>query len=197
MHPIWRLLAIIIALGALVSGSTSPAARLTPAQARHVIAAEAQDVITAIRLKNFDQLARYVNPATGVRFSPDATIDTRQNPVLSARELRRGFRDASPRTWGYSDASGDPIRVSFAAYYRDFVYNRDFAHAPVVRFNEFAAKSTDRNNFWQIYTNAISVEYYFPPSTPKGNDWAALRLAFEQQAGKWFLVGVVHDAWTM
>jgi hypothetical protein len=203
VHYFWRLFLFAAVLEALAAGtpgpvrSTSSATRLTPTQAREVIATEARHVISAIRLKNFDQLARYVNPARGVRFSPNATIDTQQNTILSVRELRSGFRDASVRTWGYSDASGDPIRLTFSKYYRHFIYDRDFAQAPVVRFNEFAAKSTDRNNFWEIYPNAISVEYYFPPSTPKSNDWAALRLAFERQAGKWFLVGVVHDAWTM
>lgn len=175
----------------------SSVARLSPQQAKQTIQKQASLVIDAIQSKNMDLLATYVDPVNGVRFSPLPTIDTDLNPVLSAREVRAGLEDDRKRVWGNSDASGEPIDLNFAGYYGKFIYDRDFARAPVIRFNEFAAKSTDRNNFWEIYPDAVLVEYYFPASTANGNDWAALRLAFEKRDGRWFLCGVIHDTWTM
>jgi hypothetical protein len=28
-------------------------------------------------------------------------------------------------------------------------------------------------------------------------DWQSLRLVFEETAGNWYLVGIVHDQWTI
>jgi hypothetical protein len=28
-------------------------------------------------------------------------------------------------------------------------------------------------------------------------DWRSLRLVFEEQGGSWYLVGIVHDQWTI
>jgi hypothetical protein len=175
----------------------SASERLSPDEAKQIIGKETEAVIQAIAAKDFNLVATYVDTARGVRFSPFSTIDLETNPILSPQDIRLAWEDGKPRVWGDSDSSGEPIRLDFRAYYRKYIYDRGYAKAPVIRFNQFAARSTDRNNFWEIYPECLLVEYFFPATTPDGNDWAALRLAYEKHDGKWFLVGVVHDAWTI
>lgn len=48
-----------------------------------------------------------------------------------------------------------------------------------------------------IYYNY--VEYHFPGFEKKyeGKDWKSLRLVFEKKNDRWYLVGIVHDQWTI
>ena len=54
-------------------------------------------------------------------------------------------------------------------------------------------------NQFEIYDNAIVVEYYFPGFNPDyaGMDWESLRLVFEQYENDWKLVGIIHNQWTI
>jgi hypothetical protein len=183
-----------------VNGWVSAAAlecRLSPDEARAEIAAETAAVIEAISKKDMDALAKYIHPIKGVRFSPSATIGPTANVVVRQQELHRWFQSTTKRTWGSDDAKGEPIRLTAASYYSRFIYDRNYRIAPITGFNTFNAKSTDRNNVWEVYPNALVVEYYFPPSVADGNDWATLRLVYEKHEGRWFLSGVIHDAWTI
>ena len=190
-----RLVAVGILAAILVT--TGFQNRLSPEEAKRAIAAEAERAIHALKRKDMEAFASYIHPVKGVRFSPSASVAPSSNIVLTASDVRRWFRSSARRVWGFTDGTGAPIRMNSAEYYNKFVYNRDFANAPVIDFNKSETKSTDRNNVWEVYPDALVVEYYFPPSTPDGNDWASLRLVYEKHEGRWFLVGVIHDAWTI
>jgi hypothetical protein len=43
------------------------------------------------------------------------------------------------------------------------------------------------------------VEYHFSGFVEDygGMDWVSLRLVFIEEEGSWFLVGIVHDQWTI
>lgn len=44
------------------------------------------------------------------------------------------------------------------------------------------------------------VEYYVEGTLvggQPGNDWRALRLVFELVDGRYYLVGIIHDEWTI
>lgn len=162
-RTLWVLLVCITLplFSAHSNGSGPGTARLSTDNAKQIIGKETEAVIQAIAARDFNLIATYVEPARGVRFSPFPTIDLETNPILSQQDLRLAWEDRKPRVWGESDSSGEPIRINFQAYYRKYIYDRDYARAPVIRFNQFAARSTDRNNFWEIYPECLLVEYFF------------------------------------
>ena len=55
------------------------------------------------------------------------------------------------------------------------------------------------NNVAEVYPEAVTVEYHVEGSAPElgGLDWRSLRLVFERVEDTWYLVGVVHDEWTI
>ncbi len=171
--------------------------RLSPEEARAEISSQADRVIQALKRKDMNALAAYVHPVKGVRFSPSATVGWKGHVQLMAPAVRQLLKDPTRRTWGVNDGSGTPIRLSSAEYYAKFIYSRDFAKAPFIGFNAFEAKPSDRDNLWEVYPNALVVEYYFPPTLPDGNDWAGLRLVYEKNDGRWFLSGIIHIQWTI
>ncbi len=55
------------------------------------------------------------------------------------------------------------------------------------------------DNSQEYYPGAMVVEYHFPGFDPQygGLDWASLRLVFQEFEGRWVLVGIIHDEWTI
>jgi hypothetical protein len=50
-----------------------------------------------------------------------------------------------------------------------------------------------------VYRGDSYSEFYFPGFDPKydGMDWRALRLVFKKENEKLYLVGIIHDQWTI
>lgn len=166
--------------------------RVSSEEAKDVIAQQAADVLQALKVADMAKLAQFVHPTKGLRFSPYASVDTKTDVILTASQLRDALQDPAKRVWGADDGSGAPIRLTFARYYRKFVYDRDFSKASHVTYNR-ADVGTKRA--WENYPNGIVVEYGLPEtaSTPREH----LLLAFEQHQGKWYLSGIIHDGWTI
>jgi hypothetical protein len=101
--------------------------------------------------------------------------------------------------WGTYDGSGMPIELAFRQYYKEFVYDVDFARPDVVGFNERVGQGNSIDNIASAYPDGMTVEYHFEGFDPEyaGMDWRSLRLVFEEEDGIWYLVGVVHDQWTI
>jgi hypothetical protein len=120
---------------------------------------------------------------------------------LKASELAALWMDTKKIKWGEQDGSGSTIELTFADYFQKFVYDHDFAKAPKIGYNKIIGKSTTTNNLFTVYPKDkfITVEFHFEGFDKKlgGQDWASLRLVYENSGADWFLVAVVHDQWTI
>ncbi|HVF98538.1 MAG TPA: hypothetical protein VND68_01760 [Chloroflexia bacterium] len=174
-------------------------ASMPPAQAKEVIADRATEAIQALKNKDMERLAALVHPEKGLSFSPYSYADD-TNLTLTREELANAFTSPESRNWGAYDGSGDPIELTFEAYYDRFIYNHDFAAAPNVNYNEFLGVGNTPNNSAEVYPGSISVEYHFRGFDPQydGMDWQSLILVFEKHTdGAWYLVHVAHGQWTI
>jgi hypothetical protein len=146
-----------------------------------------------------ETLAALVHPEKGLSFAPYSFADD-TNLTLTREELASALTSSDTRTWGAYDGTGDPINLTFEAYYDRFVYNHDFAAAPSVTYNGFKGSGNTTNNIFTVYPDGITVEYYFPGFDPQyeGMDWQGLTLVFEQYTdGAWYLVHIAHGQWTI
>ncbi len=158
------------------------------------------EVFTAFKNKDYNALAAMVHPEEGVRFSPYAYIDTAKDKKLSAAVIKEQA-DSNKQPvilWGTSDPADEPIRKTINSYVKDFVYDVDFLHPEKVKVNEFIGGGNTLNNLLAVYTGCDFTESHFSGFDKKfeGMDWRSLRLVFKLKDGKYFLVGVVHDAWS-
>ncbi|MEL6846216.1 MAG: hypothetical protein AAFP02_23670 [Bacteroidota bacterium] len=165
--------------------------------ARLAIPLRAEEAIQAIKSKNLRSLAKLVHPEMGLRFSPQVSVET-NHKVFKAKELRELFRDSTTYEWGVQDASGEPINSTFNAYYQRYLYDVDFAVTDSVYYNQPQQHGNAINNVAKAYPGCVVVEYYIPgvEESMMGMDWRALRLVFEPYEDDWYLVGIVHAAWT-
>jgi|GEM_PF-934718 len=174
--------------------------RLSPQEAKRIIAGRAKSVIQALKAGNIAKLSNFVHPQKGVRFSPYASVLLDQDRVIRKNQLAQMWASAKLYRWGEYDGSGDPIRLSFRKYHRRFIFDHDFSRAESVNYNPASmGHGNTPNNIQAVYPKSIAVGYHFSGFDPKvsGMDWSSLWLVFEKKGSAWYLVGIVHDEWTI
>ena len=147
-------------------------------------------VVAALKAKDMNKLSTFVHPAKGVRFSPFGYIGD-DDLVFKSAALKSLLKSKKVYRWGTYDESEEPIRMTFAKYYRQFVYDYDFAKPDKINYNLKQNNGIMINNIGEFYPKGVEVEYFF-----EGTDermYGSLRLVYERQGSKWFLVGIVRD----
>lgn len=159
----------------------------------------AENILVAIKDKDFIKLSSFVHPKSGIRFSPYAYVDTVTNRVLSVKQLAEKGSGQQQIAWGRFDGTNKPIRMSIGKYFDRFVYDKDFLHAEKRSVNKFLGSGNSLNNLKEVYPHASFAEFYFPGFDPKygGMDWRTLRLVFQTEGKQPYLIAIVHDEWTI
>ena len=156
-----------------------------------------EDIIQALKDKNFKKFAEFIHPEKGVRFSMYAFVNPKEDKKFSKADFIRYQPTKTLFTWGTMDGSGDLYRATIRDYLSDWVYSKDFATAQV-SLNAFQGKGNSLNNVKEIYPNADFTENFIKGSEANsGMDWKCLRLIFEEFQGTYYLIGVVNDQWTI
>lgn len=170
-----------------------------PLNSDSVLLVLSENILTAIKDTNHTQFITYIHPTRGIRFAPYGFIDTSENHIVQANELLSLLRSNKKILWGTFDGTGDPIMKTAAEYFKRFVYNVDFLHAPDKAVNRFLGSGNSANNLLKIYPDCDFTEFHFSGFEKKyeGMDWASLRLVFKKENDKTWLVAIVHDEWTI
>jgi hypothetical protein len=173
------------------------AATATPEEPEVVVRRLADEAVLAMQAKDMNALARLVHPSNGVRFSPYSFVKE-EDLYFSPVELAGLMDNPNQYIWGAYDGSGEPINLSFADYFNEFIYDVDFVTAPQVSLNERLGQGNTIDNAAEFYPGSMIVEYHFPGFDEQysGMDWRSLRLVFENYKGRWVLSGIIHDEWT-
>ncbi len=163
--------------------------------AKKIIEEKSEVVLSAIAKSDMEQLSKYVHPQKGVRFTPYTHISLENDLVFNKEEISNFINNDEKYLWGYYDGSGFEIKLTPKEYWKEFVYDKDFKNADETSYNEIIGKSMMIENQFEIYSEAIIVEYYIGGTNPEfeGLDWASLRLVFEEYNDSWYLVGIIHN----
>jgi len=158
-----------------------------------------KEILTAIKEKDYKKLTEYIHPEDGIRFSPYGFIDTANDVTATPSTFRLNAYINKKRIWGYFDGSGDTIKMTSKEYFKRFVYDADFLNAEKTSLNQCLGGGNSQNNILVIYDGLPFTESYFSGFDEKfgGMDWRALRLVFKEYEGKYYLVAIVHDEWTI
>jgi hypothetical protein len=164
-----------------------------PSKSKDIIETKAWKILKAIKEKEFAQLADIVHPVKGLSFSYEGTLYAGN---VKASELSTIMDNEEKRFHGTFDGSGKDWSFNFKEYYERFIYDRDFTGAEEIGYNQIIGWGCTIKDNLADYPGCIIVEYHIP-SSEKGNPWSSLRLVFEELKGTWFLVGIIHDEWTI
>ncbi|MBE2225950.1 MAG: hypothetical protein IAE93_01345 [Ignavibacteria bacterium] len=193
---IFSAILIFVSSCPLLSGSIT---NISSAENDSAVIALTGDVLAVIKERDFDKLTGYIHPIEGIRFSPYAYIDTSKDAAGSPSGFRLNAYSDQKRIWGSYDGTGDPIDMTVKEYFNRFVYDVDFLNAEKTTFNSKSSHGTDLDNLADIYPGCVYTESYFSGFDEKfgGMDWRALRLVYKEYEGKFYLVGIIHDEWTI
>lgn len=199
----WTYLTIFV-MSIIILTGCAPAAVAPPAPAPSALPSgsliqSALDVVVILKNQDMTGLSTFVDPVKGIRFTPYAYIDTATNLVFTSAQISTLLTDTNTHLWGSYDGTGDPIQLTPQNYYDKFVYDVDFASPNLIGNNVIIGTGNTTNNMVQAYPGASYVEFHFTGFDPQyaGMDWKSLRLVFEKTGGIWYLVGIVHDQWTI
>lgn len=152
-------------------------------------------VVGNLRDKDFQELAQRVHPVKGLRISPyqyvDVSAEGQQAFFASGEAFLAQTTSSTPRVWGHADGTGDTIRLDFAKFYSDWLYDHDYLQAPNVRvFRKYTSIS-------DTYPDARVVLYEYPGFDAKfgGMDWSGLVVGIEEYEGQWYVVVLAHAQW--
>jgi len=155
-------------------------------------------VLNILENEDWGALGAMVHPTEGLTFSPYAHIDTKNAVKLGAGDVKALGIDEQVRVWGSFDGSGHPIEMTFTEYYGQFILTHDFVRALHIGVNRLVVKGNSPSNLQVLGNGVVFVEYHVPGSEGEGAfDWASLRLVFSGYEGELYLVGIVHDQWTI
>lgn len=181
---------------------TPPASEPAPTapSVQEDLATAAEEAVNALKERDMERLAALVHPTKGLRFTPYAYVvaDPNGDLVFTADQVKNLMQDESAYTWGMYDGSGAPLSLTFADYCDQFIYDHDFAQIQPGPVNTIIGQGNTVNNIREAYPEGQFVEYHYPGTAENDHaDWSSLRLVFEQVDGLWYLVGIVHDQWTI
>ena len=155
---------------------------IEPEFAEMTIAEISNELIEAISIKDFETVSEFTHPVKGVRFTPYTYVSLDNDIVFNRAEIESFFDDQDVYIWGIYDGIGDDISLTPSQYYEKFIYTNDFKNAEEIGYNEVLSMGNMNENQFEVYDNAIVVEYYFSGFNPdyEGMDWRSLRLVFQQ-----------------
>ena len=160
-----------------------------------------QNILTMLKNKNYSAFANFIHPVEGIRFSPYGFVDTVYDIKLTKQKFinEAGKPVQDMIIWGKFDGTGDPIKMTLNNYMQRFVYDVDFVKPEKRSVNEFIGAGNSLNNLELVYKNCDFTESHFSGFDKKyaGMDWKSVRLVFKVRDRKFFLVGIVHDEWTI
>lgn len=166
---------------------------------RVVIQEKADRILFALKTKDMELLGQWVHPQKGLRMTPYSYINPATDVRFPGKDIPNLFQDDTVYHWGVYDGSGEPMDLTFSAYYEKFIYDQDFLAAPQILFDQVLQRGNLINNIKDSYPLAVSIEYHFPGFDPQydGMDWRSLKLVFEQDGTEWYLTGIIHEEWTI
>ena len=160
-----------------------------------------QNILTNLKNKHYAAFANHIHPIDGIRFSPYGHVDTIRHLKFSRATFiaQSNKADLEMIVWGEFDGTGDPIKMTLNNYMRRFVYDVDFVKPERLAVNEFIGAGNSLNNLLSVYKNCNFTESHFSgfDKDYNGMDWKSLRLVFKERNRRFFLVGIVHDEWTI
>lgn len=159
-----------------------------------------KEVLTIFKNKEYSKLDSFIHPMEGVRFSPYASVNPSTDKQFSPEEFQRlvTANKSKKVNWGEYDGSGDPILLTPQEYFKKFVYDANFVHPEKYGVNNVIKTGNSVNNLKSVYKESDFTESNFSGTKNGGGlDWKSVRLVFKQLNGRYYLVGIVHDQWTI
>lgn len=154
--------------------------------------------LKALHEQNSKELYSMAHPTKGIRFTPYSYV-TDKDVTLSSDTLRNIFLSDAEYMWGYADGSGEPLLMTFKNYFDRYIYDQNYREAPEISLNKQLHFGNALSNAAEFYPDSDILEYYFPgfDKDYEGLDWRSIQLVIEEYENNLYVIGVIHNEWTI
>ncbi|AZA84750.1 hypothetical protein C1637_18375 [Chryseobacterium lactis] len=155
------------------------------------------EVLQALKNKDYQAFAALIHPQKGIRFSMYAFVDKKEDKHFSKADFEKFQPTKTLFTWGAHDGSGDPYKATINDYILKWVFSKDFTKGQY-SLNTFIGGGNSLNNLKEMYPGDNFTENFLKGTEKYGEmDWKTIRLVFEEFEGKYYVIAVVNDQWTI
>ncbi|MGK7378895.1 S-layer homology domain-containing protein [Planococcus sp. 1R117A] len=164
---------------------------------KHALLETANDILVDLKEKDFAAVSKYVSNQKGLTFCPYSGGCLNDGGVTFTKAQVQGFMESKKvYEWGHQDGSGFPIKLTPAGYYDEYLMNASYEEKE--RFGRTQQPMT-RDQIRERFPTGQIVEFYYPGTEQYDHmDWQNLNMVFEKGSnGKWILVALVNNRWTI
>ena len=159
----------------------------------------AYTVLEHIRDDDFHALSQVVHPESGVVFTPYTTVNLSTDRRLSADQIAVLNTDTNIYIWGVYNGSGEPIELTPAEYFMQFVPADSCLKASIIGVDQIVRSGNALENLTDELPGVKFVDFHIPASqgtSLEDYDWSSLKLGFEEYEGRLWLTAIVFSKWT-
>jgi len=159
----------------------------------------AYTVLEHIRDEDFLALSQVVHPESGVVFTPYATVNLSTDRRLGADQVAVLNTDTNIYIWGVYNGSGEPIELTPAEYFKQFIPAESCLKASVLGVDQIVRSGNALENITDELPDVKFVDFHIPAnqgSSLEDYDWSSLKLGFEEFEGRLWLIAIVYSKWT-
>ncbi len=154
------------------------------------------EILQALKSRNYTQFLSYIHPEKGVRFSMYAYLNP-ENKIFRKKDFEKYISTNVKFTWGSRDGSGEPLILSIKDYLETWVFKKDYTQSQYT-YKVFQGSGNSLNNLEETYPKHLFTENYIPGTEKYPEmDWNSLRFVFEELNGKHYLIAIINDQWTI
>ncbi len=139
-----------------------------------------------------DGFLNSIHPKKGVRMTWNTYFDVRGDILFTRSDIKRYIKNPSKKIfWGYTDGKGDEVYLNLRDYMlkltKPIDINRVEELTNLKRFN--CSLKHQCKGYELFWINEKPEKTY--------QDWQGLVVIVEKYQGKWYVVGLLRDRWTI
>jgi uncharacterized protein YraI len=152
------------------------------------------NILHWLRSGNIEEIARHIHPTHGITLTEMVSFDADAKHHFDPKILLSIYQSGKILHWGEDYAKGNPIRMSLRTYLsrltRDPRKLTRIDNPCDQKIGVFAIKKHGR-------LACHEARWVNRHSKTRDYDWLGLVVVMEQYHGTWYIVGLMHDRWTI
>ena len=149
-------------------------------------------ILYALQKHAYTKLAPYIHPIKGLILTEMVSFADTHRLHFTRSAFIQALKSTKVFYWGDTYGRGDPIRMNLTTYLNRLAQRQTPSKVKTLSMptKSFPLKSTQPRQ---------GLEYYWIKTKSKTReyDWKGLVLILEQYRGRWYLIGVMRDRWTI
>ncbi len=154
---------------------------------------EIVSLLNGVRYGGIDEFMEYMHPQKGIVMTGNVYFGGKEDLTFTHSDIKNLEKNRFKKIhWGYTYGKGDEVRMSLYDYMSKLTkhFNDISKIEKLKTLKRFHCPSGMECKGYEVF-------WINEKSETKEYDWQGLVLIFEKYRGKWYVVGLMRDRWTI